>query len=306
MLVRSRSARKAGIAALAVAAPILASATPVFAVGDDAEVHADLTTTPGSVHLTSTKGLSRTTIVLCGGATLVIPSWAGDVLSGDVPIPSGGIVRAVFQHSGNNTTAAAKTLLADLAGDSAVSGNSTGAIAYDAPDACNTDGGNTDGGNTDGGNTDGGNTDGGNTDGGNTDGENTDGGNTDGGNTDGGNTDTGGDRGEDGGETPAPVTVTDPAPTTTSDPAPTTTGDPAPTTASPADPAPATVLPITAQPAGEIPTLVLGETVVRGGELPRTGSGDVQPLMLMALSLVGTGLALRAGSQRIRSASFPG
>lgn len=251
MLIRSRSARMAGLALLAAPLTVLA-ASPVFAGGDDAVVSADPISTPGFVHVTSTKGLSRTTIVLCGGSTVVIPSWSGGPLSGDVPFT--GTVRAVFQHSGNNTTLAAETLLTSLAGAGAVSGNSTGAIAYDAPNACNTGGSNTD--------------------------------------------DEGGNRGENGDGDETPVTVTDPGPATSSDPAPSTTTDPAPNTV-----VESTTL-VKAETPAEIPTVVLGETLVAGSELPRTG-GNVQPLMLVALSLVGSGMAMRVGSRRIRSASSP-
>ena len=254
MLIRSRSARMAALA-LAATAPF-ALAAPAFADGDDAVV--DATVSAGNVNVTSTKGLSRTTVVMCDGSLVVSDDWAQDQLSGDVPVV--GTVRAVFQHSGANTTVAAEELLTLLAGADAVNGTRTGDIAYplsadgDPADPC------------------------------------------------------------------APVTIPDPTdetpdPTdetpdpTTETPNP-TTETPNPTTETNTTPAPNTTVESVnverAQTPTEIPTLVLGETLTAGGELPRTGGGDVQPLMLVALSLVGTGMALRLGSRRIRSASSPG
>lgn len=94
----------------------------------------DAVVTDGNVRVQSTKGLSRVTVVLCDGITVVADSWAGDQKTGDVAVS--GTVQAVFIHSGDNTTAAAQKLLASLAGGSAVKGNSTGAIAFHDDDAC--------------------------------------------------------------------------------------------------------------------------------------------------------------------------
>lgn len=86
-----------------------------------------------SVTVTSTKGLSRVTIVTCD-EVLVFDSWEGEQLNAIIPVE--GTVEAVFIHSGDNTTSDAQDLLADLAGDDAVKGNSTGAVAYYNADAC--------------------------------------------------------------------------------------------------------------------------------------------------------------------------
>jgi hypothetical protein len=277
----------AGVAlALALATPLALAASPVFAAGDDAVVDADVT--PGNVHVSSTKGLSRVTVVLCDGSTVVANSWGGST-SGDVAVD--GIVRAVFIHSGNNTTDEAEALLEALAGPDALSGESTGAIAVDDADACDPDEiidngddeiiDNGDDEIIDNGDDeviDNGDDDNG---GGNRD-ENGDPNNGDGNNGGGGNTDT----------TPVVVVVSDPAP-----------GSSAPST--PADPAPSTS--VLGGNVEQIPTVVMGATLEAGAELPRTGSGDVVPLMRLALSLVGAGLALRTvSSRRIRSASSPG
>src|SRR5438105_778911 len=65
VLIRSRSIRFAAVA-LAATIPMVASyAGSAFAAGDDADVHADVTAS--NVHVTSTKGLSRVTVVLCNG-----------------------------------------------------------------------------------------------------------------------------------------------------------------------------------------------------------------------------------------------
>ena len=69
MIFRSRSAGFAGLA-LALAVPLVAAyAAPAFAAGDDAVVSAAITA--GNVHVESTKGLSRVTVVLCDGTTVV-------------------------------------------------------------------------------------------------------------------------------------------------------------------------------------------------------------------------------------------
>ena len=83
----------------------------------------------GEVKVTSTKDLSRVTIVtLVDGQVKVIvnPDAPGKTWTTEVE----GTVLAVFVHSGNNTTLAAEALLALLAGPDAVKGNSTGAIAW--------------------------------------------------------------------------------------------------------------------------------------------------------------------------------
>ncbi len=116
MLIRSRSAR---LAALALAAATsLAYAGPAFAGGSDADVTAVVTAT--NVHVTSSKGLSRVTVVFCGGDTLVADSWGGEQKIGDIVV--NGVVQAVFIHSGNNTTTEAQDLLAELAGADEVKG----------------------------------------------------------------------------------------------------------------------------------------------------------------------------------------
>lgn len=84
----------------------------------------------GGVTVTSTKDLSRVTVVLCDGTVLVNPDAPGNEYFFEVD----GTVRAVFVHSGNNTTAEAEALLELLGGK--VSGNSTGAIALNDEDAC--------------------------------------------------------------------------------------------------------------------------------------------------------------------------
>ena len=134
MLIRSRSIRFAALALVATTPLVASYAAPAFADGGDAEVSITLPMEPGVVEVHSTKGLSRTTVVLCDGSLVVIPSWAGDPTDGEVEVS--GPVRAVFIHSGNNTTNAAETLLESLA-PGAVNGNSTGAVAYDK--ACTTE-----------------------------------------------------------------------------------------------------------------------------------------------------------------------
>lgn len=129
---RPRSAPLAALT-LALTAPLsLALAPPAFAAGGSAVVGAVVT--DGNVNVVSTKGLSRVTVVLCGGDTVVADSWSNDQKIGDVKVD--GIVQAVFIHSGDNTTSAAQALLALLAGADAVKGNSTGAIALHDEDAC--------------------------------------------------------------------------------------------------------------------------------------------------------------------------
>src|SRR5688500_4049240 len=72
VLVRSRSARFAALA-LAVTTPLVASfAAPAFADGSDADVTATINA-DGDVEVTSSKGLSRTTVVLCNGSVVVVP-----------------------------------------------------------------------------------------------------------------------------------------------------------------------------------------------------------------------------------------
>jgi len=95
----------------------------------NAVVHAN-----GDIDLTSTKGLSRVTVVLCTGVTVVFDNWNGEQLAATVHVD--GAVRAVFIHSGDNTTAEAQALLALLAGADAVKGDSTGAIAFNSDEAC--------------------------------------------------------------------------------------------------------------------------------------------------------------------------
>jgi hypothetical protein len=129
VLSRSRSARLAALA-LAAATP-LAYAGPAFATG------ADLVTASisgNNVHVTSTKGLSKVTVVYCDGTTVVSDSWSNGQEAGDVAIDD--VVQAVFVHSGSNTTPEAEALLALLAGAGAVDGKSTGAIALDQQTAC--------------------------------------------------------------------------------------------------------------------------------------------------------------------------
>ncbi len=130
MLVRSRSARFAALA-LAVTTPLVASfAAPAFADGSDADVTATINA-DGDVEVTSSKGLSRTTVVLCNGSVVVVPSWSGDVTTGEVDVD--GAIRAVFVHSGDNTTDEAIALL-ELLSPGASNGASTGEIAFD--EAC--------------------------------------------------------------------------------------------------------------------------------------------------------------------------
>lgn len=127
--------RSASLAALAVAvtAPLgVVLAAPAYGAGGDAVV--DAVVTDGNVRVQSTKGLSRVTVVLCDGVTVVKDNWGGDQKTGDVKVD--GVVQAVFIHSGNNTTPEAQRLLAALAGASAVKGNSTGAIGFHDDDAC--------------------------------------------------------------------------------------------------------------------------------------------------------------------------
>jgi LPXTG-motif cell wall-anchored protein len=129
VLIRSRSARLAALA-LAAATPF-AFAGPAFATG------ADLVTAvviENNVHVTSTKGLSKVTVVYCDGTIVVSDSWSNGQETGDVAIDD--VVQAVFVHSGSNTTLEAEALLALLAGPGAVDGKSTGAIALDQQAAC--------------------------------------------------------------------------------------------------------------------------------------------------------------------------
>jgi hypothetical protein len=63
----------AGLALVATTPFTLAAATPAFAAGDDAVV--DATVTTGNVHVQSTKGLSRTTVVLCEVSLVVVRLW---------------------------------------------------------------------------------------------------------------------------------------------------------------------------------------------------------------------------------------
>jgi len=292
---RSRRARAA--LALTLAGPLGAAfAAPAFAVpassaGDSAEVHAIVT--DGNVHVTSTKGLSKVTVVLCGGGTVVADNW-NRAESGDVPVD--GVVEAVFIHSGDNTTTDAEALLALLTGD-VVHGDSTGVTAVYDEHACDEPGGDVvdNGGGGDNGDGGGEVIDNGG------DGDNGDGGGEviDNGGDDNGNDDDNGDG-----------TDTDPVLVIHSDPAPTTNSDPAPTSSTPDPAAETVVLGTTLERATVDPVVpavaVLGDTVAPAAELPRTGS-DVQPLLALALSLIAGGSALRAVScRRTRSASFPG
>jgi hypothetical protein len=132
VLIRSRSARLAALA-LAAATPVVASyAAPAFADGNDADVTADVSAT--NVHVTSSKGLSRVTIVFCGGGTQVADKWGPQQKIGDIVVD--GVVQAVFIHSGNNTTPQAQDLLTDLAGADEVNGESTGEIAFHEESVC--------------------------------------------------------------------------------------------------------------------------------------------------------------------------
>lgn len=278
MVIHSRSARFAGVA-LVIATPLLAAtALPALAAGDTADV--DAVVTAGNVHVNSTKGLSRVTVVLCNGGIVVADSWSVDQKSADLEID--GIVQAVFIHSGDNTTADAQALLARLASPDAVKGDSTGAIAFHDEDACDTT-------------------------------PTDSGGGSDGGDDNDGDGRTRGENGDDTGTPPAATTDTDTASVSETDPVLVIHSDPAPSPVTDpvvlvigSDPAPATVgLPVTAGPTAEIPTSVLGGSLAGGGELPRTGTGDAQPLMRLGLCLVAGGLAVRASSRRIRSASSP-
>ena len=274
MVTHSRSVRFAGLT-LAVTTPLLAAtALPAFAAGGIADVGAVVTA--GNVHVESTKGLSRVTVVLCNGSTVVVDGWSVDQKSGDVEVD--GIVQAVFIHSGHNTTLDAQALLARLAGADAVKGESTGTIAFHAEAACDIPTG-PGGGSDPGGDNDG---------------------------RDGGIRDENGD-----GTTTSPATTTDPAPVSVTDPVLVIHSDPAPaTTTDPvlvihSDPAPATLrLPVGPGPA-EIPVSVLAGSLAAGGELPRTGAGDMQSLMRLALCLVTGGVALRATSSRRSRSAFP-
>ena len=270
MLIRSRSARFAAIA-LAVTTPVVASfATPAFADGSDADVTATINE-DGDVAVTSSKGLSRTTVVLCDGSIVVIPSWSGDATSGVVDVD--GVVRAVFVHSGNNTTPEAIAFLESLS-PGASNGESTGELAYDEP--CDED----------------------------PDGDSDD--DDDSGDDDddsGDDDDDSGDDDDDSGDDDDDTTVT---PTDTSGPG--TTGGPS-TNAPSSDvlgvtiekasnPAPA--------PAPATSPAVDSNTLSAGGELPRTGA-SVQFLVTLALTLLAAGVTLRATfTRRIRSASSPG
>ena len=272
MLSRSRSARVAGLALL-LATPLTAAyATPAFSSSEIAVVGAVVT--EGNVHVHSTKGLSRVTVVLCDGTTVVVPQWSTGQMSGDVAV--GGVVRAVFVHSGNNTTDEAQELLALLAGADAVNGQSTGVVAIDDEDACDEpDGGDDDGDGDDGDGDDG-------------DGDDGDDGDDDDGDQNNGGQNNGGQNNGNGGANPnTPVTNSDPAP--------------------------AHVLPVNVEKSTESKdtqpgkTAVLSETFVAPTELPRTGTGHVQTLLTLALSLIGAGSMLRAAaSRRVRSAPFPG
>ena len=272
MLIRSRPARFAALA-LAITTPLVgAYALPAFAADDPAVVSAEVDLDEGVVTVTSDKGLSRVTIVLCDGTVIVSDDWAEDQLNGEVEV--GGAVRAVFIHSGNNTTDAAEELLDSLA-PGAVNGNSTGAIAIDQ--ACTPPEGEEEengGGNTGGGNTGGG---------GNNGGEN----NTGEGNNGGGNN-TGGDNAGVSSENPSTTVLG------------VRLEEPSSPAAAPAAPTPA------AAPAPSTP--VAGNNLeIAGGELPRTGAASVQLLVALALSLLGAGVALRAAfGRRIRPASSPG
>jgi hypothetical protein len=173
VFIRSRSARFAALA-LAVATPLVASyAAPAFAAADDADVSASVNQ-DGDVEVHSMKGLSRVTVVLCNGDVVVSDSWGGAT---DGVVDVDGIVRAVFVHSGNNTSTDAETLLESLA-PGAVKGESTGAIAINDVDACDDPSDDGDDDDTGGDNTGGDNTGGDNTGGDNTGGDNTGGDNT--------------------------------------------------------------------------------------------------------------------------------
>jgi hypothetical protein len=267
VLIRSRSARFAALA-LAITTPLVATyGLPAFAADEPAVVSAEVDLDEGVVTVTSDKGLSRVTVVLCDGTVIVSDDWAEDQLTGEVEI--GGAVRAVFIHSGNNTTDAAEDLLDSLA-PGAVNGNSTGAIAIDQactqPENEEEENG--------GGNNGGGNNGGGNNGGGNNTGEGNNGGDN---NTGGGNA---GVSSENPSTIVLGVRLEDPN----------TPAAPAPTAA----PAPATP--------------VAGNNLeIAGGQLPRTGSVHVQFLMTLALSLIAAGVMLRAAfGRRIRPASSPG
>jgi LPXTG-motif cell wall-anchored protein len=69
-----------------------------------------------------------------------------------------------------------------------------------------------------------------------------------------------------------------------------------------------TVLPVTAVTDTPAPAVaVLGETLVAGAELPRTGAGQIEALMTLALSLIAAGTGLLVGfRRRVGSAVSPG
>ena len=277
MLVRSRSARFAALA-LVAATPLVASyAAPAFADGSDAEVGVEFDD-DGDVHVSSSKGLSRVTVVLCDGSVVVADSWGG-AMTGEVDVD--GDVRAVFIHSGNNTTEEAQDRLDELA-PGAVNGGSTGEIAFD--ESCDEDPGD----------------DGTDDDDDSDDDDSDDDDSGDDGSDDGSDDDGSDDADDD--TTVTPTDISDPAPKK-DDPAPAVTTNPAPET---------TVLGVTIEkasnpaPAPATSPVVDSNTLSAGGELPRTGA-SVQFLMTLALSLIAAGAALRAAfGRRIRSASSPG
>jgi LPXTG-motif cell wall-anchored protein len=290
VLIRSRSTRFAALA-LAVSAPLtLATISTAFAAGDDADVTATFPAgQPNTVHVHSSKNLSRVTVVLCDGHVIVADKWDGT--DGDITFD--GTVEAVFIHSGNNTTEEAKSLLAQLA-PGADHGESTGELAYpekaeDVGKACEdpADGNNDEQNNDDQQNNDQQNNDQQNNDQQNNDQQNNDQQNSDTGNTGGENSNL------------SPEDISDPAPVISiaSDPTLGTTvlGE----TFDNSDPSPA--------PAPAVaPTGVAGENVQAGGELPRTGSAHFQFLVTLGLSLLAAGVALQAAFRRNRSAAFPG
>jgi len=283
---RTRRARAAALAVALAAPAVLGTAAPAFAsAGGSAVVSAVVS--DGNVHVQSTKGLSRVTVVLCDGHTVVADSWAGEQLSGDIAVD--GIVEAVFIHSGDNTTDDAQALLALLAGADEVQGDSTGAVAlYDA-DACKPEVVVPPGGNQ------------------NNDDQNQNQNNNNDDQNQNQNNNDGGTAGPNGTSDPVSDPSVDPTLIIHSDPAPptTTTGDPAPAANPPADTTvlgatlERPVLPTTGSPAADPAVTPAAAPAVESSLLAHTGSDHTQDLLLFGLGCLGAGvLALAAGRRR--------
>lgn len=116
--------------ALGIGFIALAPAANATGGGKSAEVGATINA-DGTVTVESTKDLSRVTVVVCIDGELELGYLNEDAPGKEFTFEVDGKVVAVFVHSGNNTTEDAEELLAELLGDDAVKGNSTGAVAYE-------------------------------------------------------------------------------------------------------------------------------------------------------------------------------